>query len=514
MLDRLGLLLLPAFLAVYILFFLGTVDGRLNGDDHAILWVAAALQAGDRLYVDVFDSVQPLQVALSYIGQSATGSPLGEIAIALLLRVSGLSAVYFITRRLSGNRVAAVGAAATVAILLLADSVYGAEKLAVYPLAILAAWWYIDRGISPLVLSAVIAVAALLRHDHGIYVSIPIAVAVFYRPKPVRALITIAAGVIVLMLPWLLWVQSTEGLWLYLASRASHSMGSGLGQARPFGFLPPYLWSENAPRWLWHVAALSAMGGLVVGARTRHPHASVLATAAIAAEFGLMRKAGQVADVSTLWIPLFVWLVAVAPPYGKAILGGIGAVSLAAVITMTNAPEEITQIVRGGGGLLHRSRSALEFHAVIPPIDAYAPRDDTTDERLVIRYVYECTRESDRVWNTSSWFPLSYYSHRRPVWHVYWDIGMKRDDASQTQFLTWLPQHQVPVIVTRGYDDPLEAFKEYDKVRAYVATNYREMTSPRFEEFREEGYRIKLLVDQRRVPHGRFEPLDLPCFAE
>ena len=512
--DRLGPLLLPAFLAVYILFFLGSVDGRLDGDDHAMLWVAAALQAGDRLYVDVFDSAQPLQVGLSYIGQIATGSPLGEIVIALLLRVSGLSAVYFITRRLSGNRVAGVGAAATVAILLLAGSVYGAEKVAVYPLAVLAAWWYIDRGVSPLVLSAVIAIAALLRHDHGIYVSIPVAVAIFCRPKPGRALITIAAGVMVLMLPWFLWVQSTEGVQLCLASRVSQSMSGGLGQARPFGFLPPYLWSENAPRWLWHVAALTAIAGLVIGTRKRNPQVTVLATAAIAAELGLMRKAGQVADVSTLWIPLFVWLVAVAPPYGKAILGGIGAVSLAAVITMTNAPEQITQIVRDGGGLLQRSRSALELHSTIPPIEAYAPRNDTDDERLVIRYVYECTRGSDRVWNTSSWFPLSYYSQRRPVWHVYWDLGLKRDDASQTQFLTWLPQLQVPIIVTRGFEDPLEPFSHYDKIRAYVAANYREATSERFEEFRREGYRIKLLVDQRRIPQRRFEPLDLPCFAD
>ena len=459
--KRLGSLLLPAFLAVYILFFLGTVDGRLSGDDHAVVWVAAALQAGDRLYVDVFDSVQPMQVALSYIGQSLSGStPLGEIAIALTLRLIGLTAIYFITRRLSASRLAAVSVSATVALLLLSDSVYGAEKVAIYPVAILAMWWYIDRGVSPLVLSVVIACAALFRHDHGIYVAIPIAIAVFFRPRPIRALFIIAAGVIVLMLPWILWVQHTEGLWTYLTSRAAHSLGSGLSQSRPFGFRAPYLWAENAPRWLWHVAALTSAGALIVSLRTRNRHVGVLAIATIAAQFGLMRKAGQAADVSTLWIPLFAWLVRVAPPYGKVLLAGVGAVSIAAIITMTNATERIPQIVRDGGGLFHRPFSALELHSTSPPIDAYAPREDTDDERLIIRYVYQCTRSVDRLWNTSSWFPLSYYSQRRPVWHVYWDLGMKRDDASQTQFLKWLPQLQVPVIVTRGHDDPLDAFKD------------------------------------------------------
>jgi hypothetical protein len=42
--------------------------------------------------------------------------------------------------------------------------------------------------------------------------------------------------------------------------------------------------------------------------------------------------------------------------------------------------------------------------------------------------------------------------------------------------------------------------------------NYRQITSERFEEYREMGNRMRLLADSRREPTGRFEPLDLPCF--
>ncbi|MBI2828088.1 MAG: hypothetical protein HYX77_02295 [Acidobacteria bacterium] len=69
---------------------------------------------------------------------------------------------------------------------------------------------------------------------------------------------------------------------------------------------------------------------------------------------------------------------------------------------------------RRSGGLLRRTRSAVEFHLTAPAIDAYAPADDTVDERLVIRYLYEYLRPSDRVWETSLWFPVSYYPQRLP----------------------------------------------------------------------------------------------------
>ena len=62
--------------------------------------------------------------------------------------------------------------------------------------------------------------------------------------------------------------------------------------------------------------------------------------------------------------------------------------------------------------------------------------------------------------------------------------------------------------------DLLLPFREYTHVREYVATYYREITSPRLEAYRAEGNRIWLLADTRRTPTGRFEPLDLPCFSQ
>jgi hypothetical protein len=514
--NRLGALLLPAFLIVYTLFFLGTVDGRLDGDDHFALAHAGALLAGDRLNVDFFDPGVPLQVAISYLGQAATGSrPIAEVLIALTIRILGLIALYAVTKKLVGSRVAAVLVAMIVAVLLMEQAVYGAEKVALYPIAILAAWRYLEGRLSPYVLSVVIAVAALFRHDHGVYVAISMALAVLAGPRPRQDLIRVAGGTLILLLPWLVWLQTTEGIPAYVASRIDFAQDNGLGRERPFGLKLPLFTADNAAPWLWHVALFTTIAALATSIRRRSIPVIVLAGMSVVATAGLMRKAGQVGEVAAIWVPLFVWLLWTWRWYGKVALTCIAAISVVAVLTMTDAVNELTQIAKEGGGFRRRVPSALAFHMMTPPIDAYAPDDpeETSDSRLVIRYVHQCLRPSDRIWETAMWFPVTYYSQRRPVWHLHWDHGLKHDEASQRQFLEWITHEQAPVIISHSAD-LLEAFREYAHVRQYVMTNYREITSPRFEAYRAEGNRIWLLADIRRTPTGRFEPLDLPCFSQ
>ena len=510
-----GSLLLPAFLVVYAAFFIGSVDGRLAGDDHFALAHAAALLAGDRLNVDLFDPGVPLQVVVSAVGQLASGSrTIAEVLIALSLRIIGLVSVYMLTKKLVHNRLAGVLVAATVAVGLMNETIYGPEKVALYPIAVLAVWRYLEGRLSPYVLSLIIATAALLRHDHGVYVAICMALAVSLGPRPVASLLKVGGGTLVLMAPWLLWVQSTEGIASYVTSRIVFAMSIGLGSERPFGFRTPLLSTANAARWLWHVALLTTVVALIMSIRRRSIPVIALAGTSVVTALGLMRKDAQAVEVAAIWMPLLVWLIWNVRWYGKVALTCVAAVSIAAVITMNDAVSELTQIAQEGGGLRRRLRSAVQFHMTTPPIDAYAPVDpeETSEGRTVIRYVYECLRPSDRVWETAMWFPVTYYSQRRPVWHLYWDHSLKQDEASQLQFLDWLKGEQAPVIIAHS-DDLLVAFRRYPLIRSYVTANYREITSARFEEYRKDGNRIRLLADMRRVPTGRFEPLDLPCFS-
>ena len=323
------------------------------------------------------------------------------------------------------------------------------------------------------------------------------------------------AGTIVLLSPWLVWVQSTEGVVSYAVSRIDFARDNGLGRTRPFGFSLPFIWSDNADRLLWHIAAATTVATLIISIRRRSLHVIVLASIGLIAALGLMRKEGQAAEVAALWIPLLMWWIRESAWISRVALAAVAAVTMAAVVTSTQALEEIPQIAFEGGGLRQRVRRAIDYQTVTPSIDAYAPPDEEeiSDGRLVIRYVHECLRPSDRIWETAMWFPVTYHAQRRPVWHLHWDHGLKHDEASQRQFLKWMEGQQAPVIISHT-DDPWHPFREYPLVRQYVMTHYREITSDRLEAYRADGNHLWLLADIRRAPTGRFERLDLPCFSE
>jgi hypothetical protein len=510
-----GSLLLPAFLLVYALFFIGTVDGRLSGDDHYALAHGYALIAGDRLNVDFFDPGTPLQTWLSYVGQLVSGSrTIAEVAIALTLRMIGLTAIYFVTKKLVGNRFVAVAVPLFVSVWLMQQTIYGAEKVALYPIAALAAWRYLEGRLSPYALSLMIAIAALFRHDHGVYIGLSMVIAVALGPRPQRDVIKMAAATLLLLAPWLIWLQATEGVVPYITSRVAFAQDNGLGTPRPFGLDSP-LWSaDNAAPWLWHVALFTVLAAVATSIYSRSKPAMVLAGMAFVTAAGLMRKTGQAEEVAAIWVPLFVWMLWTWRWYGKVILTGVAAISVVAMLTTTEAVDELSQIANDGGGLRQRVRRAWEFHMTTPPIDAYAPDepDETSDGRLIIRYLHACLRPTDRIWETSMWFPVAYYADRRPVWHYHWDHGLKNDEPSQRQFLEWLKAQQAPVIVAHSDEGLLKAFRDYSLVRPYVEANYRELTSEKFRAYQEDGNRIWLLGDIRRTPTGRFEPLDLPCY--
>jgi hypothetical protein len=347
-----------------------------------------------------------------------------------------------------------------------------------------------------------------------VYIGLAMALAVSLGPRPVRSLLKLGGGLLVLLAPWLIWVQATEGIPSYIASRIAFAQDNGLGRDRPFGFWLPFTWAGNANRILWHLAGFTTIAGLIASIWRRSIPVVVLSALSLVAVLGLMRKEGQASEVATLWIPLFVWMVRDSRWIGRAALIAVGVVGCAAVLTVTSAAEELPQIATGGGGLLHRARNAVAFHMTTPPIDAYAPADpeDSSDGRLVIRYLYECLEPGDRVWETAMWFPVTYYAQRRPVWHLHWDHGLKHDEGSETQFLAWIANQSAPVIITHSSGDLLEPFRWYPRVRQYVTANYREITSARFEAYRAEGNKLRLLADTRRAPNGRYAPLDLPCF--
>jgi hypothetical protein len=500
----------------YVLLCLASADGSLSGDDHFSLWVAAAVAAGDRPNVDVFDPGTPLQWWVSYAGQWLTGHrTIGEIAIAILFKTIGIIAVCRLTARLTGSWLTAGAAATAVVVLSLSYQVYGWDKLFIYPVSALAALAYLDGRTRPWVLGVVAAVAGLLRHDHGLFIGLFLAATILVGPRPrVAAVAVFLAAGLGTCGPWLWWISQTEGLVEYFRARTAASAELGLLESRPLFLFGVPVWSiEGAALVVWHVAAAVPFAVAALAWTRRRVDLALLAGLLLLLEAGIMRQALQVKETAMLWVPLFAVLLSDLRRGSAAYAVRLAAVLLVVMVPVAADARTHLRWLFVDETVFDRVRSALDLHTRPVSLDFYAPASDRS-ERLIIRYVAVCLRAEDRVWDTSDWFSLTYYARRRSVWHPYWSEGFLNGERRERLLLAWLDRHQVPVIVVRQPDaDPLMVFSRYRLVQPYVASRYREVRTPELDAFVAAGNRIRLLVDDRRTPVGTFAPLGLPCFA-
>ena len=496
----------------YVVVTLSSLDRRLQGDDHAIIWTSTSIRFGELPYRDFHDGGVPLQVVLSYLAQAATGHrPIGEIAVTVTMRLVGLLSVYFVARRITGYRLLALLIVLPVAMISVRGSLYGAEKAMIYPLAALVAYRYLERRGSLWELCAVTATAFLLRHDHGVYVGLPLALAVVLAR---RSLVPFVLGVLVLLLPWLIWVQVYEGVVTYFRDGVEFAVLAGIAVPRPGFGIPEGSPFEirNASWIMWQLAVLTVGAALAVALWRRDRTFIVLSALACLATAGLMRGLGLYPEVMALWIPLGVWLVTLARrPVARLAAAGWVVLVAALVLTISEPRERLWHYVLEEGGATGRAEEAIERHSALPVIDNYAPAD-VTDERLIVRYFYRCLDPGERIWDASQWFPLPYYTEHPLFETPNWRLGIRRShDAEMAARLRSGPLP--PVIVIEAESDGYNAFKHYPVIQALVREKYEPLTSPAMDEFRKRIDNISLLRDRSRQPTGRYEPLDLPCFA-
>jgi hypothetical protein len=496
----------------YVVVTLSSLDHRLQGDDHAVVWTSTSIRFGELPNRDFHDGGIPLQVLVSYLAQVATGHrPIGEIAVTLAMRVVGLVSTYFLARRITGHRILALLVVLPVALISVRGGLYGAEKAMIYPLAALVAYRYLQRRGPPWELCAVTAIAFLLRHDHGVYIGLPLAFAVVLAR---RSLALFVLGVIVLLLPWLAWVQVYDGVLTYFRDGIELAMLGGIGVARPGFGIPAGSPFEirNASWIMWQLAVVTVVAALAVAVWRRDRTFIVLSALGGLATAGLMRGLGLYPEVMALWIPLGVWVVTLARrPVARVAAAGWVVLVAMLVLTISEPRERLWHYVFEEGGATGRAEEAIERHSAVPIIDNYAPAD-VTDERLIVRYFYRCLDPGEHIWDASQWFPLPYYAEHPLFDNPNWRYGIRRShDAEMAARLRSNPLP--PVIVTEHETDPYDAFKNYPVIQALVRDKYEPLTSPAMDEFRARIANITLLRDRGRQATGRYEPLDLPCFA-
>jgi hypothetical protein len=226
-----GLLALAAVLTAAALVLTG--GNQIYDTNFYTLWEATALLKGDHPYRDFFEWGVPLQVVVSATMQLLSGYRLiGEFTAQWAFIIAGVVIALALGLRVSHSRAASVCMFVVALIVVAEAATFNYAKLFFYPLAIWIAWWYMDRpaAVRAAVFGLATAVAFLYRHDHGVYFG-GAAVLTFALTRIAvpasrtwRSIIrdTLAYGAVaaVVVAPWVIVVQTSEGLPQYVRSRA------------------------------------------------------------------------------------------------------------------------------------------------------------------------------------------------------------------------------------------------------------------------------------------------------
>ena len=529
---------------------------QLFDTNFLFLWETTPLLAGDHPYRDFYEMGWPLMTVMSAAVQWAVGYRLiGEFLIQWTFIVASILIGFHLAIRLSHSVWASLTTTLIAIAIIAATPTYHFPKLFFYPVAVWVAWWYmaapnVRRAV---VVGLVTAAAFLYRHDHGVYIGIG-AVLAFVLARIVnpvsrgwrssaREVAAFAAAAIVPLLPWAILVQSNEGLIDYVQTRSAWGrMWSAHGfpyeALRDFnpaavvrGSVLPS--RASAEHWLLQLtlllpvlalvrAAIEAMSRrqsgrrmppleigqtviaaamvMIVGIQLFREDGYFVAVLPLAAALGAQMLAGPGAGAMPVW-RIVQRVVAI----------GTLLVTCVAVVGYVNAwdllkPSEANEL----GPTFHRLLTS-------PPIDALQPAETarqvhhtewlTSDadarQKILLRYVHDCTRDGDRILVTGSTpYDVDYYAER-PIagGHIEWHHGWLSDPTHARKSLELLRTQSVPFAFSTG-DPVLADLQKYPEILQYFQQNYVEV----------EGSAGQLLVDRRRQPTGRFGALGLPCF--
>jgi hypothetical protein len=191
-------------------------------NDHFVhLSVAQQITMGDLPVRDFVERGLPLMPLISAAGQVLLGEGLGaELWVIAIAYGIAASLTYVVSLQVSGSAtVAALGALLPVAVYPVS---YSYPKLFAPALGFAAACWYCARpdSVRAVLMAVVVAVAFLLRHDLGVFLGIStIAMMIAYHGVSRSTLVSVArvvAMTVLIVAPYLVWVQLFEGLGTYV----------------------------------------------------------------------------------------------------------------------------------------------------------------------------------------------------------------------------------------------------------------------------------------------------------
>jgi len=223
------------------------VHTNFNNDHFAHLSRSQAWLAGDWPIRDYTDPGSLLLIGFSAGAQLLLGRTLlSELLLTIGALAVAAAATSWVTSRLTGSR--ALGLLAALLQLAAEPQLFGYPKFLIYPILLILCLRYVQRPtVSRMVPVAVwVALAALIRHDHGVYTSIgaSIAVASAHWSRGIVSMVgrvtQWAAMVAICMAPFLIYVQAQMGVVSYLRLGLEMSSNEAQRSRATDGSLPTF----------------------------------------------------------------------------------------------------------------------------------------------------------------------------------------------------------------------------------------------------------------------------------
>jgi hypothetical protein len=508
--------------------FLALKNGFVN--DHFV-YISGGRQMlfGEWPTRDWIDPGLPLMFGASALAQAVFGPTL--FAEAVLVSIAfGLAAA--LTAAAARHLTGSMGLAILAALFEIAifPRTYSYPKIVAYAFVFWLYGRYLarpDRG-RLLAMAAGVAVAFMFRHDHGLFLGAGAVLTICLAREPAawktagREAATFAAILVVLLLPYLIYVQAYGGLWLYFrtgvefsqreASRQWHVWPRVFGDERPL---------ESALVYEFYLLPLIAIG-VLLARRTRGDWRALaapiapLALVALLVDFSFIRDPlnTRLADAIVPAVMLGAWLLAractpsrlrpVTVPLAFAGTMLMGVSVLAVGLTY----DEINR-----AGLLGHSQD-IPMRFVERTADLRARFTDyqlptPAARRLVpfFNYVDRCTSPDDRLLVGGFMVEVPFYSQRLFAAGQEYFGGYFGSDENERFAFDRLQRQRVPFVIIPS-DDQKEFDSRFPLVAGYVHARY----VPLMDMPIDDEQTIHVLVNRDMPAASRDAETGWPCF--
>jgi hypothetical protein len=538
-------------------------------DDHFFYLIRGwQILFGDLPVRDFVDHGAPLYYYVGAAVQAIGGrGTLSEIAFSSTALALSAALVCWLCARASGWTV--LGVVGALFFVCLDPRYYNYPKFLSYAAAIPLLWRFADApsGRTRVWLAVVTVVAFLFRHDHGVFIAASMAaLLVLMRglswAQRLKHLGIYGALVMVMLAPYLLFIQSNGGLGTYIqqssawaardrdrapvvwpglfenpdgvseATQGASGAAKAVGVVRDNWVAWTYYTEIALPFFALFVLWASSDGGRPGWPQARAKLAMVAILAVMLVAFFLRSPLeARLADPSVPLAILLTWVLVAVPrllvsrtalsPAAQAhawpvrAVAGVGAAAVAFILGAGLSRDFYDRLDRSS--MVERVGKPFERVGQIAGqmrrewnLDTWASRDDTPELITLARYVNACTGPKDRVL-VQAYLPQVLALAQRAFAGGHADLrpGFFATDAAQRLTLARLKAQSVPIILLDTGQSYENFRSSFPLVMAHIDREYRLAGTHEFDG----RFGISLFVRRDLTPAATWEPLGWPCYG-